>query len=72
MNLGLELKRRGMTATDLATRIGVTTATITRLSNGNAAGIQFNRLEDICRALECTPNDLFFSGDRSFTEIARS
>lgn len=38
---------------------GISRSTITRLYYDKTNTISFNTLENICRALNCSPNDLF-------------
>ncbi len=38
---------------------GISRSTITRLYYDKTNTISFNTLENICKALNCTPNDLF-------------
>ena len=38
---------------------GISRSTITRLYYDRTNTISFNTLENICRALNCSPNDLF-------------
>lgn len=38
---------------------GISRSTITRLYYDKTNTISLNTLENICKALECTPNDLF-------------
>lgn len=38
---------------------GVSRSTITRLYYDKTNTISFNTIENICRALNCSPNDLF-------------
>ncbi|WP_341713764.1 helix-turn-helix transcriptional regulator [Erythrobacter sp.] len=52
------LRRRGMTMTELADRIGLTLANVSILKTGKAKAIRFSTLAAICRELECQPGDL--------------
>lgn len=52
------LAERGMTLTELATRVGVTNVNLSILKNGRAKAIRFTTLTSICRVLECQPGDL--------------
>ena len=42
----------------LAKQTGVSHTTLWRLKKGKAAGINFETLEKICRALKCQPGDV--------------
>jgi putative transcriptional regulator len=49
----------------LAKETGVSHTTLWRLKKGKSAGINFETLEKICRALRCHPGDvLFLSNDK--------
>ena len=50
----------------LAKETGVSHTTLWRLKKGKAAGINFDTLEKICRALRCQPGDvLFLTNDKT-------
>jgi putative transcriptional regulator len=50
----------------LAKETGISHTTLWRLKKGKAAGINFETLEKICRALRCQPGDvLFLANDRT-------
>ena len=50
----------------LAKETGVSHTTLWRLKKGKAAGINFETLEKICRALRCQPGDvLFLTNDKT-------
>jgi putative transcriptional regulator len=51
----------------LAKETGVSHTTLWRLKKGKAAGINFETLEKICRALKCQPGDvLLLTNDIQF------
>ncbi|MEU0672028.1 helix-turn-helix transcriptional regulator [Streptomyces sp. NPDC006172] len=52
------LTERGMTLSELATRVGVTVANLSILKNDRAKAIRFSTLTAICRELACQPGDL--------------
>ncbi|MFH8642718.1 helix-turn-helix transcriptional regulator (plasmid) [Streptomyces goshikiensis] len=52
------LAERGMTLTELATHVGVTTVNLSILKNDRARAIRFTTLTRICKALDCQPGDL--------------
>jgi putative transcriptional regulator len=52
------LEARGMTMTELATRVGVTVANMSILKTGKARAIRFSTLSAICEVLDCQPADL--------------
>ncbi|MFE0581961.1 MULTISPECIES: helix-turn-helix transcriptional regulator [unclassified Streptomyces] len=52
------LAERGMTLSELATRVGVTVANLSILKNDRAKAIRFSTLTAVCRELDCQPGDL--------------
>ncbi|MEU0060541.1 helix-turn-helix transcriptional regulator [Streptomyces sp. NPDC006334] len=52
------LAERGMTLSELATRVGVTVANLSVLKNDRAKAIRFSTLTAICHELDCQPGDL--------------
>ena len=52
------LIERGMTLTQLAAEVGVTTVNLSILKNGRARAIRFNTLTAICDVLGCQPGDV--------------
>ena len=50
---------RRMTLVELAARSGITVANLSVLKNNRARAIRFTTLTALCRALGCTPGDLF-------------
>ncbi|WP_328747872.1 helix-turn-helix transcriptional regulator [Streptomyces sp. NBC_00285] len=52
------LSERGMTVTELASRVGVTNVNLSVLKNGRAKAIRFTTLTRICEVLRCQPGDL--------------
>ena len=48
-------KERGL---DLARRIGLTPANLSKLTTGKIKAIRFSTLEALCRELQCQPGDL--------------
>ena len=49
------VQERGL---DLAQRIGLTPANLSKLKTGKIKAIRFSTLEALCRELECQPGDL--------------
>lgn len=58
-HLGDLLDSRGMTLTELASRVQVTQANLSVLKNDRAKAVRFSTLIAICRELDCQPGDLF-------------
>lgn len=52
------LEERGMTLTELATRVEITLANLSILKTNKARAIRFSTLESLCRELDCQPGDL--------------
>jgi putative transcriptional regulator len=49
---------RRMSLSELADRVGVTTANLNILKTGQARAVRFSTLEALCRELGCQPGDL--------------
>ena len=49
---------RGLTLTELASRVGITIANLSILKTGKARAVRFSTLEAICRELRCQPGEL--------------
>lgn len=58
IHLDRVLLERKVSLTELSDRIGISLANLSILKTGKARAIRFSTLEEICRALRCTPGDL--------------
>ena len=58
-NIDSILKERNKTRYWLAKEINISYPTILRICNNEGSSIQFSILENMCKALNCTLNDLF-------------
>lgn len=58
IHLGKLLARRGMTAEELAERIGIHANNVSKLRTGDISFIRLETLGKLCRVLECQPGDL--------------
>ena len=58
INIDVMLAKRKMRVTELAEKVGITTANISVLKNGKAKAIRLSTLEALCRALQCQPGDI--------------
>jgi len=58
VNVDVMLAKRKMSSTELAEKIGITTANLSILKTNKAKAIRFSTLEEICKALACQPSDL--------------
>lgn len=63
------LNEIGMSRYELAKRVGVTYPTIDNIYKGNSVSIKFEILENICKELSCTPNDIFISDDPKMQQL---
>lgn len=52
------LEARGMTLTELSTRVGVSVVNLSVLKNDRARAIRFSTLTAICEALDCEVGEL--------------
>ena len=57
-NIDVMLAKRKMSVTELAERVGITTANMSVLKNGKAKALKISTLVKLCEALECQPGDL--------------
>ncbi len=58
INLDVELARRKLSLTELASAVGITVANLSILKNGHAKAVRFTTLDAICTELGCQPGDL--------------
>lgn len=67
VNVDVMLAKRKMSSTELAEKIGITTANLSILKTNKAKAIRFSTLEEICKALNCQPGDIleFVSDDEN-------
>ena len=59
VNLDVMMARRKMSLNELSERVGITIANLSILKTGKAKAVRFSTLDAICRALDCTPGDIF-------------
>ena len=52
------MAKRKISAGELADKIGITPANLSKLKNYKAKAIRFSTLEALCKALECQPADI--------------
>lgn len=57
-NLDVMMAKRKISLTELTEHVGVTKANLSILKNGKAKAIRFSTLEEICKVLECQPEDI--------------
>lgn len=58
VNLDKVLQKRGMTLSELSSRIGITIANLSILKTEKARAIRFTTLDAICDELHCQPGDI--------------
>ena len=54
----IEVAARSIRGTDLAERVGLTQANLSKLKTGRVKAIRFSTLQALCRELDCQPGDL--------------
>lgn len=57
-NIDVILAKRKMSLTELAEKVGITTANMSILKTGKAKAIKITTLTKLCEALECQPGDI--------------
>ena len=58
INLDVMMAKRKISLTELASRVGITSANLSVLKTGKAKAIRFSTLEALCRELKCQPGDI--------------
>jgi putative transcriptional regulator len=58
VRLDVMMALRKVRGTDLAERVDVTQANLSKLKTGRVKAIRFSTLEALCRELDCQPGDL--------------
>lgn len=58
VRLDVVMARRKVRGLDLAERVGLTPANLSKLKTGKVKAIRFSTLEALCRELACQPGDL--------------
>lgn len=69
LSIQTQLKEKNITRYELARRIGVTYPTIDNIYKGLSTSIKFDILEQLCKVLECTPNDILISDDCKMNQL---
>lgn len=57
------LENQNKTPYWLSKQTGISPNNIGKICNGETINIRFDTLEKICKALDCTPNDIIISDD---------
>ena len=63
------LEKKGLTPYWLGKQTGISQNNILKICNGETSTIRFDTIEKICKALECSINDLFESDDPQMQRI---
>ena len=58
VNLDVMMAKRKISASELASRMGITLSNLSILKNNRAKAIRFSTLNAICKVLECQPGDI--------------
>lgn len=63
-----KLKESGMSRYELAKRLSVTFPTIDKIYKGTTTSIKFEILENICKELNCSPDEILIFDDPDLKE----
>ena len=63
------LEEQGKTPYWLGKQTGISQNNIGKICNGETSTIRFETIEKICKALNCTPNDIFISDDPQIQDL---
>ena len=63
------LEKKGLTPYWLGKQTGISQNNILKICNGETSTIRFDTIEKICKALECSINDLFESDDPQMNRL---
>lgn len=58
VNLDVMMAKRRMSLNELSEKVGITLANLSILKNNKAKAIRFSTLDAICKALECSVEDI--------------
>ncbi|MGP6203399.1 MULTISPECIES: helix-turn-helix transcriptional regulator [Microbacterium] len=58
IDLDVQLAKKKMSVSELASAIDITPVNVSVLKNGRAKAVRFSTLDAICRVLECQPGDI--------------
>lgn len=58
VRLDVMMARRKVSGLELAARVGITPANLSKLKKGRVKAIRFSTLNALCRELDCQPGDL--------------
>lgn len=58
LRLDRVLADRKMRSKELAERVGISEANLSRIKTGRISAVRFSTLDAICRVLDCQPGDI--------------
>ncbi len=58
INLDVMMAKRKMSLGELSEKVGITLANLSILKNNKAKAIRFSTLDAVCRALDCSVEDI--------------
>ena len=64
-----KLKEKGLNKNQFAKLMQIGYPAACALYDGTTTRISFDTLENICKVLECTPNDILYSDDPTYKRI---
>lgn len=69
INLDVMMAKRKMSLNELSEKVGITLANLSILKNNKAKAIRFSTLDAICRALDCSVEDIIEYKSDDLTEV---
>ena len=69
VNIQDKLLEKGLNKNQFAKLVQIGYPAACALYNGTTTRISFDTLENICKVLECTPNDIFISNDPQMQQL---
>lgn len=69
INLDVMMAKRKMSLNELSEKVGITLANLSILKNNKAKAIRFSTLDAICRALDCSVEDIIEYKPDDSTEV---
>lgn len=65
------LEEQGRTAYWLGKQTGISPNNIGKICNGETSAIRFDTIEKICKTLNCSINDIFYTNDPQMKNLLR-
>ncbi|MBQ0080868.1 MAG: helix-turn-helix transcriptional regulator [Alistipes sp.] len=63
VRLARMMVKRNISSKDLAERMGITEANLSKIKTGKSKAIRFSTLEKLCHELRCQPSDILIYED---------